>query len=128
MERMFNYMYYIEKYDGTKTYMYPNSAIATPEVVTKDFPAWQLFPHVIRTDGQTIYSFMSLASMRSQYDIDESLDDDAAIAAINEKMNEPKPEVEREPTAEEITATSLASIAASMEYQNLLTLDDVEEV
>ena len=119
---------YIEKYDGTKTYMYPNSAIATPEVVANDFPAWKLFPHVVVTDGQTIYSFMSLTSMRSQYNIDESLDEDAAIAAINEKMAEPPVEVEREPAAEEITATSLASIAASMEYQNLLTLDDVEEV
>ena len=118
--------HYIEKYDGTKTYMYPNSSIATPEVVTNDFPAWKLFPHVIITDGQTIYSFMSLASMRSQYNIDVSLDEDAAIAAINEKMSEPPVEVEREPTAEEVTATSLASIAASMEYQNLLTLDDVE--
>lgn len=118
--------YYIEKYDGTKTYMYPNSKIATPEVVTEDFPAWQLFPHVIRTDGQTIYSFMPLASMRAQYEIDDSLSEDEAIAAINEKMNEPQPVVEREPTTEEITATSLASIAASMEYQNLLTLDDVE--
>ena len=27
---------------------------------------------------------------------------------------------------EELTATSLASIAASMEYQNMMTLDDVE--
>ena len=119
---------HVEKYDGTKTYMYPNSTIATPEVVTNDFPAWQMFPHVVVTDGQTIYSFMSLTSMRSQYNIDESLDEDAAIAEINEKMAEPPVEVEREPTSEEITATSLASIAASMEYQNLLTLDDVEEV
>ena len=117
---------HVEKYDGTKTYMYPNSTIATPEVVTNDFPAWQLFSHVVVTDGQTIYSFMSLQSMRSQYNIDESLDDDAAIAAINEKMSEPPVEVEQEPTPEEVTATSLASIAASMEYQNLLTLDDVE--
>ena len=29
-------------------------------------------------------------------------------------------------TNEELTATSLASIAASMEYQNMLTFDDVE--
>ena len=35
--------YYIEKYDGTKTYMYPNSKIATPEVVTEDFPACARF-------------------------------------------------------------------------------------
>lgn len=33
-----------------------------------------------------------------------------------------------EATNAELTATSLASIAASMEYQNMLTLDDVEEV
>ena len=35
-------------------------------------------------------------------------------ASINAKSNE------------ELTATSLASIAASMEYQNMLTLDDME--
>ena len=29
---------------------------------------------------------------------------------------------------EELTATSLASIASSLEYQNMMTLDDVEEV
>ncbi len=29
---------------------------------------------------------------------------------------------------EELTATSLASIAASLEYQNMLTLEDIEEV
>ena len=121
-------MRYVEKYDGTKIYMYPNSAIATPEVVTNDFPAWRMFPHAVVTDGQTIYSFMSLQSMRSQYNIDESLDDEAAIEAINEKMSEPVPEMVREPSPEEITATSMASIAASMEYQNLLTLDDVQEV
>ena len=121
-------MNHIEKYNGDKTYMYPTSKIATPEVVTEDFPAWQVFPHVIVTDGQTIYSFVSLASMRSRYEIDNSLSDDDAIAVINQKMSEPRVEVNREPTAEEITATSLASIAASMEYQNMLTLDDVEEV
>ena len=119
---------YIEKYDGTKTYMYPNSAIATPEVVSNDFPAWQMFPHGVVTDGQTIYSFVSLASMRSRYEIDDSVSEDDAIVAINQKMSEPHAEVERDPTAEEITATALASIAASMEYQNMLTLDDVEEV
>lgn len=29
---------------------------------------------------------------------------------------------------EELTASSLASIAASLEYQNMMTLDDIEEV
>lgn len=31
-------------------------------------------------------------------------------------------------SSEELTATSLASIAASLEYQNLLTLEDVETI
>lgn len=39
-----------------------------------------------------------------------------------------KAEAETVAANEELTATSLASIAASMEFQNLLTLDDVEEV
>lgn len=117
---------YVEKYDGSKTYMYPSSVLATPEVVTSEYPAWKLFPHVVITDGETIFSFMSLKMMRDQFGIDESKSDDDAIVEINQKMNAAPVEIEREPTAEELTATSLASIAASMEYQNLLTLDDVE--
>lgn len=46
------------------------------------------------------------------------------IEAFEDSMNAPSTEVSNE----ELTATSLASIAASMEYQNMLTLDDVEEV
>jgi len=46
----------------------------------------------------------------------------AAIEAFEDMQNAPSDEV----TSEELTATSLASIAASMEYQNLLTLEDVE--
>lgn len=38
-----------------------------------------------------------------------------------------KAQAEVEATNAELQATSLASIAASMEYQNMLTLDDVEE-
>ena len=116
------------KYDGTKTYMYPSCKIATPEVVTQDFPAWQVFPHCIVTDDaeETIYSFMSLSSLRTQYNIDSSLSEVDAIAAIQDAMNAPAPEpVESDEVSnEELTATSLASIAASLDYQNMLTLDD----
>lgn len=42
--------------------------------------------------------------------------EDAAVASANAAANE------------ELNATSLASIAASLEYQNMMTLDDVEEV
>lgn len=41
---------------------------------------------------------------------------------------ETKAAAEAEAANAELTATSLASIAASMEYQNLLTLEDTEEV
>lgn len=115
------------KYDGTKTYMYPSCKIATPEVVTQDFPAWKMFTHCIVTDDaeETIYSFMSLSSLRTQYNIDSSLSEADAIAAIQDAMNAPAPEPEEpEASAEDVTASSLASIAASLEYQNLLTLDD----
>ena len=116
------------KYDGTKTYMYPSCKIATPEVVTQDFPAWQVFPHCIVTDDaeETIYSFMSLSSLRTQYNIDSSLSEADAIAAIQDAMNTsaPEPVESDEVSNEELTATSLASIAASLDYQNMLTLDD----
>ena len=45
-----------------------------------------------------------------------------AIEAFEDAMNAPSGEVSNE----ELTATSLASIAASLEYQNMLTLDDAE--
>ena len=45
-----------------------------------------------------------------------------AIEAFENARNAPREGVSNE----ELTATSLASIAASMEYQNLLTLDDVQ--
>lgn len=45
-----------------------------------------------------------------------------AIEAFENARNAPREGVSNE----ELTAASLASIAASMEYQNLLTLDDVQ--
>ena len=47
----------------------------------------------------------------------------AAIEAFEDAQTAPSDTVSNE----ELTATSLASIAASMEYQNMLTLEDVEE-
>ena len=56
----------------------------------------------------------------------------AAIEAFEdareaEQVAKAKAMAEATATNESLTATSLASIAASMEYQNILTLDDVEE-
>lgn len=55
----------------------------------------------------------------------------AAIEAFDdareaEQAAQAKAQAETMAANEELTATSLASIAASMEYQNLLTLDDTE--
>lgn len=47
-----------------------------------------------------------------------------AMEAFDDARNAPSEGI----STEELTATSLASIAASMEYQNMMTLDDVEEV
>jgi hypothetical protein len=51
---------------------------------------------------------------------EEKLD---VIEAFEDAMNAPV-----SASNEELTATSLASIAASLEYQNMMTLDDAEEV
>ena len=48
----------------------------------------------------------------------------AVIEAFEDEQNAPSNTVSNE----ELTATSLASIAASMEYQNMLTLEDEEEI
>ena len=55
----------------------------------------------------------------------------AAIEAFEdareaEQISKAKAQAETTAANEELTAVSLASIAASMEYQNMLTLDDVE--
>ena len=105
----------IEKYTGTKTYMYPNGALATPEVMKQDFSAIEAFTHIIETDeaGQVCFAVQNLAAVRSQLGIDASLTEEEAIAAIEELRNAPVPEAE--PSAEE-------RIAAALEYQNLLTM------
>ena len=51
--------------------------------------------------------------------------------AVIEAFDEAREQAQREASAnavsnEELTASSLASIAASMEYQNMLTLEDAE--
>jgi hypothetical protein len=62
----------------------------------------------------------------------ETADDKlAAIEAFEdareaEQAAQAKAHAETMAANEELTATSLASIAASMEYQNMLTLDDME--
>lgn len=109
----------IIKYDGTKTFMYPNGAIATKERVLQDFPAALTFTHIIETDEaeEVCFAVQNLSAMRGIYNIDATLTEDEAIAKIEEIVNTPEPEPEV--TAEE-------RIASALEYQNLMSMEDVE--
>lgn len=108
----------IEKYTGKKTYMFPNGALGTPEVMKEQFPAVDVFPHIIETDeaGQVAFAVQNLAAMRSLYNVNPALSEDEAIAAIQEIVNTP-PEVADTPSPEE-------RIAAALEYQAVASLPD----
>jgi hypothetical protein len=108
----------LEKYVGNKTYMFPNGAIATPEKMLEQFPSVLTFAHIIETDeaGEVCFAVQNLNAMRSLYNVDKALTEAEAIAKIEEIINT-EPEVE--PSAEE-------RIASALEYQNLMSMDDVE--
>lgn len=105
----------IEKYNGSKTYMFPNGNIATPERVEKDYPAVKYFDHIVETDeaGQVMFSLQNLAAVKSQLGIDLSLSEEEAIAKIEEIRNAPQPEPEASPEER---------VAAALEFNNLLNM------
>ena len=101
----------LEKFDGTKTYMFPNGDIATPEKIRQQFPAVDHFVHVIEVNGDVCQAVMNLNALRQIHTVDDGLDEAEAILAIQAEINKPQPEPE--PSAEE-------RIAAAMEYDNLM--------
>lgn len=105
----------IEKYTGKKTYMFPNGAIATPEVVANRYPAVNQFAHLVETDesGEVMYALQNFAAMRSMHGISSELGEAAAIAAIEEAVNAVPEEVI---SAEE-------RIAAALEFNNLMNME-----
>jgi hypothetical protein len=107
------------KYTGEKTFMYPNGAIATKEIVLQDFPAALTFTHIIETDEaeEVCFAVQNLSAMRGIYNIDKTLTEEEAILAIQEIVNAPEPEPEV--SAEE-------RIASALEYQNLMSMEDLE--
>lgn len=110
----------LEKYTGEKTYMFPNGKIANKQAVLNSFPAALTFVHVVQTDenGEVMWAFQNLSAMRTMYEIDKSLSEEEAIAALEEKINA-KVEVVETVTAEE-------RIAAALEYQVMASLPDEE--
>ena len=110
----------LEKYTGEKTYMFPNGALATRDAVLQNFPAALSFVHIVETDenGEVMWAFQNLSAMRTMHEIDKSLSESEAIAALQEIINTP-PVVDDTPSAEE-------RIAAALEYQNLASMEDTE--
>lgn len=105
----------IEKYNPTKTYMFPNGTIATPQIIQEKYPAVNIFQHIVETDeqGEVLFALQNLAAVRGQMGVDPSLSEDEAVAKIEELRNAPPPEPT--PSAED-------RIAANLEWQTLLTL------
>ena len=93
--------------------MYPNMALATPEIMLQNYPAILTFKHVIETDeaGQVCFAIENLSAMRSRYNIDKTLSEEEAVKLLQENINA-EPEIVTEPTAEERTATALEQIAS----------------
>lgn len=112
----------LEKFDGTKTYATPIGGIQTPEQLLEKFPALALgATYLIETDDEGFVALsepMSLAQLRTHYAVDVALSEDEAIAALQEIINTPPV---YEPDEQTI---ALSSIAAQLEYQNLLTMED----
>ena len=105
----------LEKYTGDKTYMFPNGAIATPQAVVADFPAIQVFAHVIETDesGEVLWAVQNLAAMRSMHGIDPALPEAEAISALQDIINAPPPEVEDMPDPLADALSKLADVLES---------------
>lgn len=110
----------LEIYDNTKTYLYPNMNLATPESVAATYTAVNIpnLECVIETDESRMMFYTApepITILRSRYNINSSVSTKDAIVAIEEILNAPQPEAELAPTAEE-------RIAAALEYQNLLSI------
>lgn len=106
----------LEIYDKTKTYMFPIGTLATPSVVEQQYPAVNVFTHIVETDesGQVMFALQNLAAMRSINKIDSSLSDAEAVSALETIIN-------TEPT-QEVSAEE--RIAAALEYQNIASMTD----
>ena len=115
----------------------PIGEVLTPEQWIERYPiAGVETITVICAAGEINGAFFgTLGSMVEDYekegaDFSACTTDEEKIEVIN-AFDEAQEQTQKEASAgavnnEELTATSLASIAASMEYQNMMTLDDVE--
>jgi len=104
----------LEKFDGKKTYMFPDGSIATPERIRAQFPAVDIFPFVIEANGEVCQAVINLSALRGINNIDEALTEAEAIGAIEVIINT-APVADDVPAAEE-------RIASAMEYQIIASM------
>ena len=111
-----------ELYNSTKTYMFPNGQLASPEAVAQRYPATAVFAHAVETDAdsEVLFALENLSALRSRLGIDPALSAQDAIDEINVIANA-APETSDIPSAEE-------RIAAALEAQLLLAMPDAESV
>lgn len=102
----------LEKFTGNKTYMFPNGDIATPDIIRAQFPAVEVFAHVIEANGDVCQAVMNLSALMAMHNISEALTEAEAIQAIQDIINTLPVEV----------VSTDERIAAAMEFQNLLAL------
>lgn len=103
-----------EKFSGNKTYMFPNGSLATPAAIRSQFPAVDAFTHILEVNGDVCQAVMNLNALRQMHNIDSSLNEAEAIAALEQIANTPILE-DTIPSADE-------RIAAALEFQNLMSL------
>lgn len=115
----------------------PVGEVLTPEQWIERYPIAGVESIVVVCSAGEINGgfFGTLGSMVEQYEEDGA--DFSACTTPEEKIEvinafdvarvqKQKEAYDNAVNNEELTATSLASIAASLEYQNMMTLDDVE--
>ena len=105
----------LEKYTGEKVYILGNGELGTRERVLELWPAALTVTHVAETDemGECLMAFDPLSRLRSILGIARELNEEAAIAAIEELRNRP---------AEVAPPDALERLAAALEFQNVLAL------
>lgn len=106
----------IKRFDPTKTYMFPNGTLATPEAIRASFPAVDHFTHILEINGDVVQAVMSLKAVRGIHKVDESKTEDEAIADLELLFNTPAP----------IVVGPEERTAAALEFSNLMMLDDVQ--
>lgn len=119
-------------WDKVSPIITPNGAFFTPEQWMEKYPSAAYIAYVI-AQGEVNGAFCTALSMMKQSALHAGCDfsgcqtDEEVLQAI-EDWEDTRNTAPTEPTNEDISTAALASIAAQMEYQNMMTLADVEGV